>query len=238
MKIITLFFLFLSGMAYGQVSNIDKEAFLVGTLDEYMGRRQAFTSKIDRSYYQMVDIYFQKEHKLASLIDSLFKGEIDDLHIINNQAPKGIKLHSEKLSKKVNEYYSYEPAKTGNSFEGDPLYVGSLKKEKFVTENQKLAFLAGAYIRNGEPVDNEIKNEVFTRIFEKKAEPGTYWISMPNAGGKAKICKEFLIAEGCTDVEYTVRKDYIPVGHHIAFKPSEKVRKVIEKMDQLKSSLK
>lgn len=236
MRHITLLLLFITGIAYGQVTT-EKEAFLMGTLDDYMGRNQMFTAKADSFYYQMVDIYFQSEYKLALFIDSLFKEEANDLCIRNNGAPKGIKLYSEELSGRINEYFSYTPTNQTIGYGKDTLYIGLIKKDRFTTESQKLAFLAGIYLRYKVPISNKIEKERFEHSFNKKAEPDIYWISIANSRSKAKICKDLLIEEGCSKVEYIIKSNYIPVGHHILFKPSEKVRKVIEEMDKIRNSI-
>lgn len=236
-NLLLLLSFFFNGVALGQLNDFDKEAFLVGTLDDYMGRQQTRTANADNFHYQKVDIYFQNENKIALLIDSLFKEEVKDLRFTNNGAPKGINIYSKALSERIDEYYSYKPSGS-YTVRHDTIFAGSIRKEKIDTEKKKLSFLAGTYLRYGEFIDtNEPLKEHYQFRFKKAPAPDTYWISIPNSVSKAKLCKEILIEEGCKDVEYVVLRDYIPVGHHVIFKPSDKVREVIEKIKVVQKSL-
>src|SRR5262249_2209987 len=86
----------------------DKESFLIGFLNEYMGYQRTFTNG-DDFYYQRVDIMGKEELKKALFIDSLFSSGYPDITIVNNGAPMGIKLYSPTLSKKIDTYYEYKP---------------------------------------------------------------------------------------------------------------------------------
>lgn len=110
------------------VKKFDMESFLVGTLDDYMGRIQSD---------DMVDIYRQHDRTLAMFIDTLFSSAYNDLHIADSNAPKGLTLHSKQLSKVVNAYYNYETD------------AGTLNPDRFLTKQQKLSFIAGAILRYG-----------------------------------------------------------------------------------------
>jgi hypothetical protein len=82
--LLSLLFLAYSGLALGQLnlSGLDKQSFLISTLDDYMGHQQTFTVTTDSSYYEMVDVYFQNQKNIVLLIDSLFRTEYNDfLHL-------------------------------------------------------------------------------------------------------------------------------------------------------------
>jgi hypothetical protein len=110
------------------VKKFDMESFLLGTLDDYMGRSQSD---------DMVDVYWQHDRPLAVFIDTLFSGAYNDLYIADSNAPKGLTLHSKQLTKAVNAYYDYGAG------------TGVLKPDKFLTKQQKLSFIAGAILRYG-----------------------------------------------------------------------------------------
>lgn len=197
-------------LSFGQF-NFEKESFLIGTLDEYMGHQQTFNSTGDKFYYQMVDIYFQDEKKIAFLIDSLFKLENTDLHINNNGSSKGIKLYSATLSKKVDKYYIYKPSGL-HTVSRDTIFSGSLKKDMIKTDEQKLSFLAGVFLRNGGTTDSK---ECF--------------ISIPNSPNKANLCTEFLKELNCKDVELKILNN-IPTGYWVFFEPSDKINEIIRNL--------
>lgn len=197
-------------LSFGQF-NFEKESFLIGTLDDYMGHHQTFNPTGDKFYYQMVDIYFQDEKKIALLIDSLFKFENTDLHINNNGSSKRIKLYSATLSKKVDKYYIYKPSGS-YTVSNDTIYSGSLKKDMIKTDEQKLSFLVGVFLRNGGTTDSK---ECF--------------ISTPNSPNKAKLCTEFLKEFSCKNVELKVLNN-IPTGYWVFFEPSEKINEIIRNL--------
>jgi hypothetical protein len=213
--------------------DFDKECFLIGTLDDYMGHQQSFTVKLDidsgfieyytdkekitpdSSCYQRVDFYFQQEEKIASLIVSLFRNEYPDLILKNSGAQEGraIYIYSASLSKVVDGYFDYKP--TGRTIHLDTIYSGHLMKDKIITHKQKTSFLLGAFLRYGIATDSK-----------------EYVLSIPNSRGKAELCEEILKEFGCKNVVYTILKDYIPVGHKVSFEPSEEVGKIIKKLDK------
>jgi hypothetical protein len=209
--------LFFSSLSFAQFNfaKYDKESFLIGTLDDYMGHQQTFINSGDGFYFQMVDIFFQGEMKKAQLIDSLFRNENPDLRLENNGASKGIKLYSATLSKKINRYYNYKPTGSYTIFH-DTIYTGNLNRELITTDEQKLSFLAGCFFRTG-----------------LEAGANEFVMNIPNSASKAKLCAEFLKELGCKNVEYKIRTGYIPVGHSVIFEPSKKIRQVIEEVQFL-----
>jgi len=216
--LLSLLFLAYSGLALGQLnlSGLDKQSFLIGTLDDYMGHQQTLTATTDSTYYQMVDVYTQNQKDIALLIDSLFRPEYNDLHITNNGAPKGIRLYSKSLSTKINSYYRYLPSGTYTVYH-DTIYSGYLRQEHISTKLEKLSFLAGAFLRDG-----------------GKTDATEYFFSIPNSTSKAKLCVDLLNEFNCLDVKYNKLSSRIPVGHWITFKPSKEVLNTLRKVEPLK----
>jgi DNA-binding transcriptional regulator WhiA len=217
--LLSLLFLAYSGFALAQpdLSELDKQCFLIGTLDDYMGHQQTFTATIDSSYYQMVDVYFQNQKNIALLIDSLFKGEYNDLYMTNSGAPKGIRLYSRTLSGKINDYYNYLPSRTFTLYH-DTIYTGYIKQDHILTKSEKLSFLTGAFLRAC-----------------GKTDANEYFLSIPNSAGKAKLCAKLLQEFNCPDVKHIVSKNNIPVGNLIYFKPSEEILNIIKKVEAIKN---
>jgi len=225
-------FLFSSCLLKAQFDNekYDKESFLIGTLNEYMNYQRTFTNG-DSFYYQRVDIMGQDELKNALFIDSLFSSDYPDITIVNNGASLGIKIYSPTLSSKIDNYYNYKPS-IMMTMQHDTIYGGSVKKEMFKTEKQKLSFLLGVYLRYGRNKDMTNSRIQFFKkdnylSKDKKLENVSVGLSMANAPSKAQACVEILKDLGCIDVEYVVLKG-VPVGHHVIFIPSDKIQKVID----------
>jgi hypothetical protein len=215
--------------------DIDKESFLIGTLDDYRGHKQSFTVGRDSASflikplkefnpdilqqfmenadgtYQFVDHYYPEEKNLALWIQSLFSSEFPDLQLTDNECEgRCIRLQSASLSEIINSYYDYDSA-SGTSVFLDTIYSGRLKPEKFQTFRQKLSFLAGAFLRSG-----------------YQTEADGYYLSMPNSTSKAKLCSSLLKEFDCENVTYEIFLDYIPVGHRVCFEPSETIGKLVE----------
>ncbi len=193
MKRILIFILsFLSTfLCFGQKISIetDSQYFLLGTLSDYMGRYKQ-PDKPD-----IVDYYALYEKKLTSVIDSLFQIDGQVLNI-KKQGNK-ILIRSNSLSKRVDEYYDY--SQNGSDIRG------TLKRDIFLTRNQKLSFITGAYTRFGE------KNDT------------TYCIRIHNSLSKAKVLVVTLKEVGCEKVRYDILK-YIPANHVIYFNPTSELK--------------
>jgi len=237
----------------------DKESFLIGTLNEYMYYQRTFSNG-SKFYNQRVDIMSQNDLQHALFIDSLFNLDYSDITIVNNGASQGIKIYSPTLSLKIDDYYNYVPLNIRTS-QGDTIYGGHLKKEKFETEKQKLSFLLGVCLRNA-AADRAISRSIadfysrtnrdVTELQNKTNQDVTNFLiqslkkenlldencnfensfSFPNAPSKAKVCTELLKDLDC-HVEYVVMRDYIPVGHKVLFIPSNKILEVINEAERL-----
>lgn len=230
-------FLFCSFLSKAQFDNVkyDKESFLIGTLNEYMGYQRTFTNKDDFNY-QRVDIMSKYDLKNALFIDSLFSSNYPDITIVNNGAPQGIKICSPTLSSKIDDYYNYKPGSI-KTMQGDTVYAGKLKIEKFETEKQKLSFLLGAYLRYGTNMDRTnsiiqlLKKENLLSE-DKEYEDISYAFFMPNAKSKAEICMELLNDFSCENVEYVHRRS-LPAGNFVIFKPSKEIQEIIDDAERL-----
>jgi hypothetical protein len=215
--LLSLLLLTFSVLTFAQLnlSGLDKQSFLTGTLDDYMGHQQTLTATTDSTYYQLVDVYTQNQKNIALLIDSLFRPEYNDLHMTNNGAPKGIRLYSKGLSTKINSCYNYLPSGIFTAYH-DTVYSGKLKPEHISTRLEKLSFLVGAFLKDG-----------------GKTDANEYFFTVPNSTSKAKLCVDLLSELNCMDVKYK-RLDRIPVGNWITFKPSEELLNMLRKVEFLK----
>lgn len=203
-------FTFLSKAQFDSVK-YDKEAFLIGTLDDYMGYQRTFTAGSDSSNYQKVDIYNTKESiRLALFIDSLFSSEYPDIFLKLHQPSGTIKMYSSSLSEIIDKYYDYKPFTGMTTIQGDTFFYGLIKNNAFKTDKEKLSFLLGVYLR-----------------YERN---GT--ISIANSESKAALCAKMLKEFNCKDIEYTIIKG-IPGIDKILFKPSEIIQELIDEANKL-----
>ncbi|WP_243348813.1 hypothetical protein [Parabacteroides sp. FAFU027] len=233
----------------------DKESFLLGMLDEYMGYQRVFKPGVDGFNYHRVDVYLKGQLGQALFIDSLFSTDCPDIFLVNNGAPKGIKLYSAALSAAIDKYFDYKPS-WNKTLKGDTIYSGDLRQEMLKTEKQKLSYLLGAFMRfgncetkEGEPgKDKKIMMEKYPdhpgihmmdRIDpnKKDAKCIKYCIETPNAPRKAQLCAQLLMELWCEEVQYIFYKGYFPSSYFAIFKPSEKIQRMIDDAEHLKSQI-
>lgn len=234
--IVLIIVLTLSSCDMKDKNSIDYDYFLIGTLSDYMGREKYQTVE-DR-----VDKYSQSEQQLCMTIDSIFKNSYPDLEI-NSSVHKISKknefeLHSKTLAERIESFYSYKASgrmayhgqddfknlnidsltKTPDFYSTnfDTIYTGRLKLNVFETEKQKLSFITGAYVRYGWRTDS------------------LYHIRVFNSISKVRILNELLKDEGCTNVDYEIKKGYIPTGHTVHFIPTEQLNDYFKRYIKLK----
>ena len=229
MKKSTVTLLLLSSIAisYSQESstNIDDMCFLVGTLNDYMGREKY------KNIESRVDEYYKSDSLLALFIDSIFKDTYSDLKFDIAKKTGRLELHSKLLTEKIDEYYTYKPSgrmsycgevdlrtlnldsltKTKDFYATnfDTIYTGRLKTNIFKNDLQRLSFLTGVCVRFMESNDTIS----CVRIY--------------NSVSKAKVFANTLKELGCRNVEYKLEKK-IPVNHIVYFSPTDELKKYID----------
>ena len=215
---------------------IDNEYFLIGTLSDYMGREKY------KQVEKRVDRYYQSEKKLCMSIDSIFRTSYPDLSLISKKDTITLKdefnLYSESLAHSIEKFYDYAPSSRRlysgdadfltSNFDSltkikdfytdyfDTIYTGKLKTNIFETELQKFSFITGAYIRFGGHSDS------------------IYHISVANSVSKVRALDELLKEIGCSNVEYKIEKNNIPVGHTVFFKPTDELKTYFKEYQNLR----
>lgn len=233
---VILAFLFCSLSAKAQFDDkkYEKESFLVGLLNEYMGYKRIFVPESEGyhyDYYEKVETFTDRyAPHFALFIDSLFSEEYPDIYFMGSKA---VTVYSSTLSKVIDNYYEWKPSQ----FEGRDTagmksefawlmhketltYTGLLQKDAFETMKQKLSYIMGAYLRFG-GVNSE-------------DEGGMYKLFMPNAPYKAEICADLLKESGFENVVYTFIEGNIPTPHIVTFDAPENLEKVLDDAIQLK----
>lgn len=230
------FLLCLVQLCSGQSSScdIDNDYFLLGTLSDYMGREKY--QEID----ERVDEYYTTEKSLASFILNTFKDKHSDLYTRIDRKTQRSEMYSKSLTEMIDDLYTYKPSgraaykgdkdlmglnldsltKTKDFYATnfDTIYTGSLRKDVFKNNVQKLSFIAGAFERFGGYNDS------------------IYYISVANSVSKVKISAYLLKELNCSNIEYKVKKGYIPVGHKVYFKPTDELKLYFETIKQKLSS--
>lgn len=195
MRFFSILFLLalLSGALSAQpVQRPVKEFFVLGTMADYMGR-------LVRQKSDQLDIYYRIEkpivYALNSMLPQIYPYARVKLDVqVQNGDTTGFKLSCDTIARRINAYYDYSL----------PRYNVKLKDDIFKTDDERLAFIAGAYARFGVKCD-------------------TAWcISIANSIAKIKMLNNLLRSFGCQSVEI-VKSDYIPVGHQLYFHPTKRV---------------
>jgi hypothetical protein len=215
MKIIYVLFLALlfktNFYVFSQTEKKTLNEFLIlGTLKDYMGR------DLDPRQENLLDRYDPSEGVMKSIIDSLVKTtypkkKYKDMEI----GPTTIS--SNFLAKRFNEFYNYNRSGAFTP-DGREVLVGKLKDNIMQNEQEKLAFLAGAFLRFG-----NIKDSV-------------YCISISNSLSKAEVCNKLLKELGCKP-SYNILRNLIPNGHVVYFNPTQKVLAYLKKYEKLHKTI-
>jgi hypothetical protein len=220
--------LFCALHCFGQSPDIkiNNDYFLLGTLNDYMGRDK-YNAVANR-----VDEYYPNEKPLVFLLDSLYKNCYPDLALSTSPQTGRLELRSAVLAQKVNDFYDFQSSGRGiycgnadfNTLRLDSLantpdfrskyfesvYTGRVKADIFTSDSERFSFIAGAYVRFGGKKDS------------------LYYISITNSVSKVNVLAEQLKYLKCTNVNYIIKKDYIPCGHTVYFTPTEELKTYFE----------
>ncbi|MTK52638.1 hypothetical protein [Paludibacter sp.] len=221
-------FLFCALHCFGQSYDIkiNNDYFLLGTLNDYMGRDKysAVTNRVDE--------YYPNEQSLVSYLDSIFQNSYPDLAPSKSPKTGRLELRSTLLAQKMNDFYDFQSSGRGiycgkadfNTLELDSLaktpdfrskyfesvYTGRVKADIFTSDSERFSFIVGAFIRFGGKKDS------------------LYYISIPNSVSKVNVLAEQLKYLKCTNVNYIIKKDYIPCSHTVYFTPTEELKNYLE----------
>lgn len=190
-----------------QMDKIQREYFILGTLNDYMGRSLHPDSE------DQLEAYYSTQGPLLNIIDSFLKKNYPGIpYQIEKYADKNgnlmsARINSKGLSAKFNSYYTFLP--TGSrSIDNKPVLAGQLKKGLFKTETEKLAFIAGVY------VTFKVKNDT------------TYCFNIANSTSKAEIAYGLLKDLDCNPSSRIINN--IPVSHLVYFHPTTKVKTYLQ----------
>jgi hypothetical protein len=126
-------------------------------------------------------------------------------------------ISSNFLANRFNEFYNYNRSGPFTP-DGREVLVGKLRDNIMQNEQEKLAFLAGTFLRFGTIRDS------------------LYSISISNSLSKAEVCNKLLKELGCKPT-YNILRDLRPNGHVVYFHPTPKVLAYLKKYENLHKTI-
>lgn len=198
--------------------------FLLGCLDEYMGRG------IVEGKADVVEHFYASESQASQVFEKYLKLLISE-EAINTQIRKKISedgyhitFHSPELYQRINGMYPYDFDKSRTKVSGRPEgpYVRMVKA--FTSMNlfdgqdktAKLSYLAGAYARYG-----------------LHFEENKYSFHTANAGQKIALISDLLKEFGCEYVTHeTSDPRAVPISHTLLFAASPEIKKLFDNISK------
>jgi hypothetical protein len=150
--------------AFGQnLNKTQREFFILGTLNDYMGR------SFDPRDKNLLDRYDGLVASLSIAVDSLLKVDypVSICFVKKYDDPNGFPnadIFSDTLAKKFNNYYEYDKEAE----------AGKLRNNIFKSDEERLSFIAGVFVRYG------------------RIHGSTYEINVGNSLSKAQVFFELL----------------------------------------------
>jgi hypothetical protein len=216
MKRVTIIFLLFSINAYSQPKNIpiNYQYFILGTIDDYGGRR------VDSSNANWIDLYAPVEKALVHFTDSLLlKNKVGHKIVLDLES---LYIISDSMAKNMNSFYDFKNIDERSQSSGtnlwDTLYSGRLKENIFHDSTEIYSFLFGVCMRFGQRSDS------------------IYKIRLLNSFSKSRFCLDLLKKIGCseTNSEYV---STVPSQNIIYFKPTERLDEYLKALEILRSQL-
>lgn len=202
--IITILFFF-GSHASAQKSDERLNKFIIlGTLRDYLGR------ELDPRHESLLDRF---EGSMLLVVDSLIKVTYPT-KVYQEIKKTGTIISSNFLASQFNAFYNFKPSRRYTSPGGKEILTGTLKDNIFHNRREKMAFLAGVFLRFGHQTDS------------------VYLISIANSASKAKMCYALLKEFNCKP-NYIIRTNYIPNGHHVFFHPTSKVLAYLKRYEPI-----
>lgn len=180
----------------------DKTFYLLGTLEDYGGRRVqsmqwGFISSLHQS--RMGEIKRIKEITNVKSTRRTKKKNCKNCHEFYN-------LHSFFRARKINKFYDFEKDKFTKG------YVGTLNCDKVsdAKRNNQISFVAGLFLMAGEKKDD------------------VYKISLYNSPEKYDCIYYIFLKKLDCEILSAIEKEGLPYGYFIEFKPTEELKKILD----------
>lgn len=208
--LILLFSLQLVSNSLGQSQKLDKKYYLLGTLDDYLGRQKSKLNPTRWSY--IMTLYNERLGEIKRI------EKVTHKKFSKRKARKDCSncqdlydLKSTILACRINKFYSFKKDDHYRDNFGLRMFTGNLICDKILKANEKqqLSFIAGVFLTNG----------------EKEGE--LYKIALYNSSARFECIKKILIKLGAEITKDEIVRN-IPVGFFIVFKPTDKLKAIIE----------
>jgi len=190
--------------------NLDRTFYLLGSLEDYMGRHYPKNNPGQWSYIMTLHQDRIGEIKrIQEITGTKFTQRKKKKDCRNCQ--EFYDLKSFNLAKKMNSFYDFSKNKGMKDLLGFTFYTGELKCDKILnsTKNQQISFLAGQFLTAG----------------EKKEK--TYKLTLYNSPERYECLIKLMEKLECTVIKEE-KVDGIPVGYFIEFIPTVEIKKVLD----------
>lgn len=209
-------------------NKVDLTYFTIGLVDDYLGRTIV---KSDKVGITKVDMFHESESDLMDFLDSLINEE-NKLREKSNLITKNrvriretncINCHeffyyySKQLASEVNQRFKF---KYDHSFDekNRKIYRGDLKSQTIKSDEQRLSFLSGAFVRVGSEENN------------------LYSYNLANSRGHYNSIIKSLKKLNSEIVEIKIVEG-TPTSQKIYFKPSDILKKELQRYNGLKKKI-
>lgn len=219
MKQFTLILIILFSFSPNFGQKLNKTYYLLGTLSDYMGRNYQKNNPSQWCYIMTLHESRMREIKRIEEVTGLKfkKGEKKDNC---SNCHEFYKLNSYFNARRINRFYKFKKG-MGKGLSGFEFYSGELicKKLNKASETKQLSFLAGLFLTCG------------------TKEGDVYKINLANSPWRFECVKQLLKILGAEITSEEMTKNTIPIAYYITFKPTEKLKAVIETEIKARDSL-
>lgn len=207
-KLIIILFILGTSNVSSQEIKFEKKYFLLGTLNDYIGRNQFSNNK------EIIESYSLHEKPLVDKISSLYKETYISLDTIKKQYFFRDKI----LNDSINSFYTFDKFQLTYPNK-DTIYKGKLKPDIFKTNDEKISFLLGCMSRYSYNNMIELKEKEFCVQFAN---------SITKFGITQNIIKEL----GFT-ITKTETLNNIPIIKRIYFKVTDSYYNIFKEYNSL-----
>ena len=198
---------------------LDETYYLLGSLEDYMGRHYPKNNPSKWGYIMTLHEDRMGEIKRIEQVTGMTferskkKNDCSNCH-------EFFELNSLFKAKRLNSFYDFEKNKGMKDLMGFTFYTGELIAEKILNahKEEQISFLAGQFLTSG---DRSGEN---------------YKISLYNSPDRYEIIIKLLKELDCMIV-MNEKRDAIPVGYFIEFKPTNEIKEVLENEIRKKNTL-
>lgn len=205
---IILLLLFSGLLTIGQ--DLDRTFYLLGTLEDYMGRRYPKNNPKEWSYIQTIHQDRIGEIKrIEEVTGSKFNRRKKQKDFSNCQ--EFFELKSFCRAKKINSFYDFSRNNGMRDLLGFTFFTGQLKCNKVLnaTNKQQISFLAGQFLTSGEKIGK------------------TYKLTLYNSPDRYGCLIKLLESSECKII-LKEKVNGIPVSYFIVFEPTDEIMKVLD----------